>query len=228
MKFLVSGCSWTYGNGLPDCLNLQKPSNLSWINLLSNRYNAELTNLSLSGSSNGRIFRTILTELSKNEYDIVFCQWSNISRVDLQYNGEDLPITWNNNWSWPNSPHDALKHFFVNYVNNDQALQQWLCQIISLQSFFQTTNQRYIMVSMNNNTWELNHTIDKYRKLANLVDTTYFLGFDPNRGPGRENEVCMASWANLNLDSTGHPTELGHKIIADKINESIRNFGWVS
>ena len=83
-RLLTFGCSHTYGHGLPDCIednNLpgSKPSNFAWPAILSKKLNLELINYSEPGSSNKRIWDTILkTEIDSD--DLVLILWTQLSR----------------------------------------------------------------------------------------------------------------------------------------------------
>ena len=91
MKIFYNGCSYPRGVGLvtqEDCV----------CNIVSKHLEAEFLNLSVSGSSNYRIFLTTLAEISKNSYDLVFVFFTTWPRLmfypELDY-PQGYPITAN-------------------------------------------------------------------------------------------------------------------------------------
>jgi len=95
-KIIFFGDSFTYGDGLPDCMGGgerglgegPKPSKLGWANLLCEMRGASGRNLSKSGSSNIEILWNMLhTEIEPDE--IIIVQWSFWNRDCLL----DDPVT---------------------------------------------------------------------------------------------------------------------------------------
>ena len=61
---------------------------------------------------------------------------------------------------------------------------------------------------------------NKFMHLLNHIDKTQFVD-------GMNNSV--AEWCyGLPYGPNGHPLHEGHRLIANKINEHIRNIGWIS
>lgn len=82
MKILVGGDSVPYGYGFP----LVSAEPAIWPNQVANALGAELTNVSVPGYDNTGIFLNILTALSKQKYDLILFQVTNLSRVVLSPN----------------------------------------------------------------------------------------------------------------------------------------------
>ena len=81
-RLITFGCSFTYGQGLPDCVNQNnvnfpgpEPSKFAWPNLLSQIMNIECINQSGAGASNLEILYKILDFKFKKD-DIVVIMWS--------------------------------------------------------------------------------------------------------------------------------------------------------
>jgi hypothetical protein len=74
MKFSFVGCSYTAGFGLG-------PTDLDYATIVSQHYNAKMTNLSVSANSNYKIFISSLNELLFNKPDILFVQWTGSYRL---------------------------------------------------------------------------------------------------------------------------------------------------
>ena len=74
-RLVAFGCSHTYGSGMPDSFNLNKPSNLAWSGILAQMLDLEHVNLGWEGASNKRIWHQIL-HADLNQDDIVVIQWT--------------------------------------------------------------------------------------------------------------------------------------------------------
>jgi hypothetical protein len=79
-RLITFGCSLTYGHGLPDCLDENNhpsncPSKFSWPQLVANHLNLECINNSACGSSNKKIWNSILNFNFKIT-DTVIVMWS--------------------------------------------------------------------------------------------------------------------------------------------------------
>lgn len=220
MKILAIGCSFTYGMELPDCPPStfyvgKEASKLAYPALLANNLNAELTNLSLPGGSNSRIFRLAVDESIKEKYDLVICGWTDTSRIDIRHNDQDLPVTSQSRWLDKDFP--WIKEYFKNHYDPTHSYQTWITQVIALQNHFKLLNQRYIFTSMLPMRYPESQ---KFNHLTNMIDEQYYMGW-PNMG--------MVDWmGDCPKGPGGHPLELGHERIANKIYEHIRNLGWLS
>jgi len=224
------GDSFTAGDELPDwspkALNQNEPypiSQLAWPALLEKQLNVPVKNLGRGGCGNTRIVKRAI-DATLSGADIVIVAWSNPSRIELA----DEQGLFD---AWPTRNADTIAAAFIRSIlikwfavhqNNmcDQwSYTAWLRQIILLQSFFKTHNQKYLMLSA-----DPLHKHAKYRNnflsLRNEVDPTYFIGWPNN---------SMLDWAHGLPKGPGcHFLEEGHQVIANKVDEYIRNFGWVS
>jgi len=213
MKILACGCSFTAGQELPDAINTYEISKYAYPSLLADIFNGEVKNISLSGGSNARIFRKVIDEVTKNSYDLVLCGWTTDNRIDLQFQGIDIASIGNHAYK----TYPWLKTYYVEHSDNVTDAQTWFAQILGLESYLKAINQKYIFISL----FPLNDEQRKWHQhLIEKVDKKYFLGWpdlgmvdfqgDCPKGPG------------------GHPLELGHQRIANKIYEHIRYLGWFS
>ena len=79
MKVAFTGCSMTRGDGFDmACLAPE-----IWPNIISQVFEFDSENLSISGASNLRIFQTASTAILSKKYDLVFCQWTVLDRLWL-------------------------------------------------------------------------------------------------------------------------------------------------
>jgi hypothetical protein len=99
------------------------------------------------------------------------------------------------------------------------AYKNWLRQIILVQSFLKQYDHPYIMLQ-SHITQELNRQfVDQAQLLKSQIDLTKFIGW-PYEG--------MVEWAyDCPVGPMGHPLQLGHQRIAEKINEHVKSLGWV-
>jgi hypothetical protein len=75
-RLITFGCSFTYGQGLPDCLtNEDAPSQYAWPVLLSKKLDRELINASSPGSSNLEILYQLLNFKFKKD-DLIVVMWT--------------------------------------------------------------------------------------------------------------------------------------------------------
>jgi hypothetical protein len=91
-RLVVFGCSYTYGQGLADCINSKflsmshpYPSKLGWAQQLADKLGLKLVNKSYPGSSNFEILFTLL-EFKFEPDDVVVIMWSHYIR--------DMYFTW--------------------------------------------------------------------------------------------------------------------------------------
>jgi lysophospholipase L1-like esterase len=212
MKLLTVGDSFTYGEELNNLTD-------SWPNILANRIQYKLTNLSKPGGGNSSMVRHCIEQI--NNYDMVIIAWSHYARIEFadEYGVYDI---------WPGccglafSNQIKYRKELINYIDkhhNDSYLyQQYLCNIILLQSYLKSNQKRYIMLDSfgNNQTSERKN----YTNLTEQIDKTYFVGW-PSKS--------MMEWTyGCPQGPNGHFLEQGHQRVADKIYEHIRNLSWVS
>jgi hypothetical protein len=86
MKVAFTGCSITRGDGF-DMAYLAPEI---WPNIISRVFDFDSRNLSISGASNLRVFQTASQAILGQEYDMIFCQWTQLNRLWLSPG----PNTW--------------------------------------------------------------------------------------------------------------------------------------
>lgn len=91
MKFTFTGCSMTVGKGL----EFKKDSPDNYTNIVSNHFDSTVTNLAVEGNSNYNIFMSALNEITFNDPDILFVQWSGLNRLWV-YPGPDTELIMSN------------------------------------------------------------------------------------------------------------------------------------
>jgi len=208
MKLLAVGDSFTYGDELNDLTN-------AWPYLLGTMIDYEVTNLGIPSGSNTQMVRKVVENYL--DYDLIVVAWSHFARIEFSDNNGTYDI-------WPGCSNKLfvngleyrkqLIEYLTRYHNDQYLYKQYLLNIILLQNFLKQNNKRYVMLDAFNN--------NRYRKLDNIltVDPTSYLGWP--------NETMMEWTYSCAKGSNGHFLEAGHQRVAEKINDYIRNLGWVS
>ncbi len=215
MSILAVGCSFTQGAELAD------PDLSAWPSLIAKSNNRAVTNLGLGGASNERTFRLVIEETAQQRFDLVMIQWTEPSRMEVWNERIHQLVDVNVGKLYSQLPGFAWLDTYYQYHYSDlHAHKKWATQILSLQGYLKSIEQPYVMVSLSGLD-QLLYTgaWNNIKYLWDQVDEKYYLGWpfeglymwqgDCPRGPG------------------GHPLELGHERIANKINEHIRNLGWL-
>lgn len=220
------GDSFTFGDELPGSIilkNFIKPSELAWPSLLEKKWNKPVTNLGRPASGNTRLIKRAMDCVFKGDAEFIIVAWTSPYRIEWCDSDGIYDI-----WAGRNIKFlDDHRKVLVEIMERDNCdnvdrwqYNQWLRDVILLQSFFKIHNQRYLMLQshlsqkLNNRWW------GEYTNLTDQVDSTYFLGW-PSEG--------MTEWiGNTTRGPGGHPLEDGHQQIAKKIDEYIRNLGWLS
>lgn len=210
MSILTVGCSFTAGE------ELSQPTQTAWPALVAQFMNKPVTNMGVGGGSNDYIFRTVIEETAKQPWDLVVVEWSEPSRMEVWWERRDGPINVTAHSRYAQMGEFAwLKDFYATAYSDFHAFRRTAVQCLSLQEYLKSINQRYIFVTLNRL-----DTVDKLDHIWSKIDTQYFLGW-PDQG--------LLDWqGDCPRGPGGHPLELGHQRIAEKINEHIRNLGWVS
>lgn len=141
MNILVVGCSYSAECGFVD------PIGKVWHHYIPKIHN--VTNLSVGGNSNYKIFIKTYTELLSNGYyDLVLIQWSAIHRLSLN-NG--LSIYDNpQNFTLCKPANRSFKKFYADWVNNfihtRIELSEFLSLISSLSYFLNSKKIPYVFI----------------------------------------------------------------------------------
>ena len=93
-RLVAFGCSYTYGHGLDDCITDRGhpgpyPSKFAWPQLLADKLNLTCVNMGQPGSSNKRIWKSIM-DFDFRANDKVFVMWSNPNRHCIFYDNKTI------------------------------------------------------------------------------------------------------------------------------------------
>jgi len=215
MNVLTVGCSFTYGE------ELEHPYADAWPVVLARKNSWDLNNQGKNGGSNDRSIRVVFEEIDKG-YDLIIVAWTVPDRFEVVNESEYLDINVNSgdkrNLLW-------AKEYYARHYDRLYSYTKWLRNVILLQSYLKSRNQKYVFVSTFGMWSDLR--IDAYQEytekldyLIKQVDKEFYVDW-PQWG--------MTDWmGDCPKGPGGHPLEAGHNQIAIRINEHIRNLGWLS
>jgi hypothetical protein len=215
MKVLTVGCSFTYGE------ELSHPGSDAWPAVLAGKNVWEVNNQGKGGGSNDRSVRVVFEEIDKG-YDLIIVAWTVPDRFEVPFNDVLLDINVNSgikrNLQW-------ATEYYAKHYDRFYSYTKWLRNVIMLQSYLKSRNQKYIFVSTFGMWSDLR--IEAYQEysekldyLIKQVDKEFYVDW-PQWG--------MTDWmGDCPKGPNGHPLQVGHQQIAIRINEHIRNLGWLS
>ena len=212
-RLLTVGDSFTYGDELTELHH-------AWPYRLADLLDYEVVNLGESGIGNTKIMRNAVVETISQPYDLVVIGWTSAGRVEWKdsfgaeytlwpgYNGRGVFFRdhpWRTDWlNYMNQYHDPAYLY-----------QQYLLDVISLQSYLKVKNINYVMLNIVDNEFYKISCLAGLDYVAAAIDKSHFLGWG---------EYGMAEIAHgCPKGPGGHPLAQGHQRIAEKIYEHIRN-----
>lgn len=158
MKILVLGDSTTFGAELSDLpvkyfgpygndyvdkgeLKFSQPSSRAWPAVLATRLGCQVSNQSIVGGSNDRIFRLAIEQTLQHHWDLVICAWTSVNRFDLTDGKRDLAITARVHWEFK-----WVKQFIDAHWDQTRADTNFVTKLAALQGYFAQRNQPYLFV----------------------------------------------------------------------------------
>jgi hypothetical protein len=217
-NILAVGDSFTYGEELTDI-------HTAYPFLLARQLNAIVNNLAKPGSGNRRMIREVLDFIGhKNPVDLVIIAWSSPGRLEFSDAAGTFDI-------WPGYSGNMfqaggqlwrmeLLQYINEHHNTSWIYQQHLYDVIMLQEYLKNTGIKYIMLrTVGNEYYHNSHYLQNYH-LTSSINQNQYLGW-PSEGMSEWTQGCKRG-------PNGHFLEEGHQRVAEKINEYIRNLGWLS
>ena len=219
MKLLTLGDSFTYGEELNDRTN-------GWPHLVAKHIGYDLVNLGEPANNNTGICRQLVEYFANNDTrpDLVIIGWSSPGRMEFSDESGNFS-------AWPNGAtrkvfqqfhpwRDDLLQYVNRYHNDEYLYVKYLRDIIFAQSFLKAQDVKCLMLTTVANEHYKITCGSKYPQYEKLINTEEFVGW-PNHG--------MAEWTiRCSRGPGGHFLDDGHQNVAEKINEYIRNLGWLS
>jgi hypothetical protein len=208
------GDSFTFGEELAT-------QDLAWPSILSKRLNKEIINQGCPGTGNTRIVKRIIDAVS-NKSDLVVAGWTECNRLEFADEIGIFDVWAGKNFSgtkWTGQGKDwthrvNLIKYMTAYDTPEYHYVNWLRQIILTQSLCKLHQIPCVMwISFGANSLHKKYNAE-HTKLVEQIDRSMFV----------QNSLLINSmeWVNdAPLGPNGHPLELGHRRIADKIYASI-------
>lgn len=263
MKLINCGDSWAWGyelidpiihptpiaklNGDPYKLHLEPVHQAyrfkhRYANILAQKLNAEVVDLSMTGSSNHAIIRKLIDFLISNGYtdkdknkDIFVCiGWTSPVRTEFWI--DKFGYFYNYGPWFDSSPfmrentdiREALKQFTAYLHGEKKQVIDYYLQILTTERFLKSYNINYVMFQcFYNNEYELTHSDNFFDKVGhvgiqeyqiyNEVDNKRFL----SKNQSLFHKFFSKNYNRYMFEKT-HPNELGHQIIADFVYDSCK------
>jgi hypothetical protein len=230
----TNGDSWVHGSELIDPNNLAIADHFHsvhdtyrkahhWPNVLAQQLNLEYWDNSSPGSSNDRILRTSIHDISElirqGKRPIAVIAWSQLHRFELPFNGDlwrsfaspgdkDLPLVARELWgSWSGDYSDVMK---------------WITQLICFHSFCRAVDVPVVGLTVFSKTYRmLEDRIDikefnAYRlplhNICNVTQQLYQFSL----------ESILKQYPGIEYGPGGHPLAQGHKILGTFIANHIK------
>jgi hypothetical protein len=183
-----------------DSFTVGEESPIAWPSLIPNT-----VNIALSGASNDYICRSTVNYIENvsNKVDAVIIAWTTPNRIELVH--RHLTATSHRKYG------DIVDTVFCDW-DEWWADNKFISQVKMMAGYLKMRNLPFLFIS----TFDIQRI--NHSKVWNMPEE--YLGW-PNEG--------LVEWmGDCDKGPGGHPLEQGHIRIALKINEHIRNLGWVS
>jgi hypothetical protein len=210
------GDSFTYGGELSD-------RSQAWPTVLQTLLGKEVINWGREGCGNTRIVKRIIDATAEST-DLIIVGWTDPSRLEF---ADDLGIynVWpgrRHNWNYDHQKHrrDLIKSMVFNDVPK-YYYANWLRQVILIQNLCKSQNVRCLMfIAFYINQLHKQYS-GEFQNLLKQINLELFVDYTLNES--------TSEWTYSTPKMPGaHPGPEGHKLIANKIYEHIRNLGWIS
>jgi lysophospholipase L1-like esterase len=203
------GDSFTYGDELPS-------QEYAWPALLSKKLEHQVVNKGRPATGNNRMVKRALDAVIDSA-NCVIIGWSDCHRQEFadEKGIYDLWAARNFRSFLDDSHRIDLVKYMTAYDVPEYYYAKWLRQIVLVQSLCKLNNIPCVMfISCGaNESHNLYH--NKFPKLVNAIDHSFFVD-------NMFTSVAEWTWGTPH-GPNGHPLEVGHEIIAEKIYEHIRN-----
>lgn len=212
-QLLTVGDSFTFGDELSDRYQ-------AWPYKLADLIDYEVHNMGQSGTSNTSILRRTIEELSANHYDLLIIGWTDPGRIEWK---DNVGIAYD---VWPGYQSDGQfvvdhpwRALLIEYINKyhspEYLYQQYLINVLSLQSYCKTIGLDLLMMDIRLVNYYRSVGADQHDKLEAQIDKDQFVGW----GEFGMQELT----ADLPKGPGHHPLEQGHNKIANEFRKYIRN-----
>jgi hypothetical protein len=216
MKLYTVGDSFTYGE------ELSVPQH-AWPSVLCDMLGLDwsLVNEGRPGTSNAWCVKRTINAVIEHKPDLIVVGWTSCGRQEFN-DAQGVFTIWpgctpHAYWLNPDQAQDVdrgtISRWLTMHSESVYEFRNWIRQVILLQCFLKQHNIEYRFVNTFDNLnllQQLNHNADD---LISLIDTDCFVGWP--------NQQMVEMMADAPKGPGGHPLELGHQRIAEKIYETL-------
>lgn len=214
MKLYTVGDSFTYGEELED-------RNHAWPHVLGNMLGYDVVNEGKRGTGNHWCVKRTINAVTQYEPDLVVVGWTSCGRQEFNDQHGAFTIwpgcTEHVYWLHPDqaafADRGTLSRWLTEYSETVYEFRNWIRQVILLQSFLKQCNIQYRFVNTFDNLDQMQTLNHQAHDLINMIDTVNFVGWP--------DQQMVEMMADAPKGPGGHPLELGHQRIAEKIYETL-------
>jgi len=215
MTLFTTGCSFTYGEELPD------PATQCWPALLAKRLDMPLANWSRPGAGNDYLIKKTMQYVPRLKPSLVIVSWTGAGRVEFSDDNGIFNI-------WPGlaptyvayPPHEhrgEVLEYITRHNNDLHEHRRWLRNVVLLQDYLKLRNVNYFFLNNFDNQARNRQFNLRCRDYVNQIDTSRFIGW-PDEG--------TLEWtAHLPKMPRMHPGPEAHTEIAAQVYRFIDQSG---
>ena len=207
MNILALGDSFTYGDELTD-------RSSAWPAVLGRRLRATVDNQGICGGGSRQIVAKAITGILTTSLDLLVIGWPVPGRTEFADEDGVFDLKLGDTYDiMPEQPwRQTLIRYYNDHHNDDYMYQQYLLDILHVQSFIQQYQVKCVMMSTRNTNYYSQSASIENSQLLGHIDKTMFI------------DGGMNIWtATTKHGPRMHFLEDGHQLIADKVYEHIRN-----
>ena len=208
-KLIVSGCSFATG------YKLENGKESAWPRLLADKLFVPVINLAEAGRGNSYVFSSIVDYFMENPDEK---QTSLVIIGVTGYHRQDFYDSYGKNFisTVPEFKDAAtfIELFWKRYYNDEYYFTNYLRSVVLMQDYLKSNSIKYIMFNALNTNRLIKRNLSQLdQKYIESIDTELFL------------KMTMCDFIGFTPKSVlddGHPSELGHKIMAEVLRANIK------
>jgi hypothetical protein len=208
-KLIVSGCSFASG------YKLEYGKESAWPKLLSDKLSIPVVNLSEAGRGNSYVFSSIVDYFIENPSER---QTSLVIIGVTGYHRQDFYDSYGKNFisTVPEFRNGSsfIESFWKRYYNDEYYFTNYLRSVVVMQEYLKSNSIKCLMFNALNTNRILKRNLSELdQKYIESIDTELFL------------KMTMCDFIGFTPRSVlddGHPSELGHKIMAEVLYANIK------
>jgi len=209
-KLIASGCSFTSG------YKLEHGKESAWPRLLGDKMSIPVVNLSEAGRGNSYVFSSIVDYFIENPIEK---QTSLVIVGVTGYHRQDFYDSYGKNFistvpEFKDESSSFIESFWKRYYNDEYYFTNYLRNIIIMQEYLKSNSIKYLMFNALDTNRILQRSLSKLdQKYIESINTEFFL------------KMTMCDFIGFTPKSVlddGHPSELGHKIMAEVLYANIK------